>query len=75
MEPNQRLTCAELLAHAFFDDYEPMKPPAVKTRKTRVSFDNSKPYHRRHRYCQFHHNFRGHSDYHLQYCCLDHALS
>lgn len=38
MEPSQRLTCAELLAHAYFDDYEPMRPPpAVKTRKTRVS--------------------------------------
>ena len=37
MEPEQRLTCAELLAHAYFDDYEPMRAPAVKTRKTRVS--------------------------------------
>lgn len=36
MEPSQRLTCAELLGHAYFDDYEPMKPPAVKTRKTRL---------------------------------------
>lgn len=39
MEPSQRLTCGELLAHAYFDDYEPMKAPAVKTRKTRVCID------------------------------------
>jgi len=39
MEPSQRLTCAELLTHAYFDDYkeDTRAPPAVKTRKTRVS--------------------------------------
>ena len=39
MEPSQRLTCAELLTHAYFDDYkeDARAPPAVKTRKTRVS--------------------------------------
>ena len=46
MEPSQRLTCGELLTHAYFDDYEPIKAPAVnepvkaptvKARKTKVS--------------------------------------
>jgi len=38
MEPSQRLTCAELLTHAYFDDYkdDTRAPPAVKTRKTRL---------------------------------------
>ena len=40
MDPEQRLTCAELLAHAYFDDYEPMRAPAVKTRRTRVGSFN-----------------------------------
>lgn len=49
MDPEQRLTCAELLQHAYFDDYEPMKVPAVKTRKTRPRVkpqqDNEPPSH------------------------------
>ncbi|CAH3198837.1 unnamed protein product [Porites evermanni] len=49
MDPEQRLTCAELLAHAYFDDYEPMRAPAVKTRRTRQrikpSSDNEPPSH------------------------------
>lgn len=49
MDPEQRLTCAELLTHAYFDDYEPMRAPAVKTRRTRQrikpSSDNEPPSH------------------------------
>ena len=45
MDPEQRLTCAELLAHAYFDDYEPMRAPAVKTRRTRVgSFNQTREF-------------------------------